>query len=132
MIKIAQSNAARIAKMLLGANDLAIAHTYSTEDVFRLALDAEGKLRRFGLSKKDMRGAEVSAVSSENVSNSYARKGWRRAATRVLLVRRSTGWFIVRADRIDVGQTGGGVRFILTSKQDAIAMAEFRRGYGVR
>ena len=66
------------------------------------------------------------------MNNTYARAGYWRAATRVTMIRRASGWFLTSVERTEVGQQGGGPGVLtLTAEQDAIAVKRTRAQYRI-
>lgn len=131
-IKITASNLPAIEAALAQVNGKASEHTYTNAaDIVRLAQRAENAVARLVGAKKHAPGAQMRALSGEAVSNSYNSKGYTRAATWVNIERKSSAWYLTRCERGDVGQGGGYERLMLTPAQDALAVAKFRKSYGV-
>ena len=71
-------------------------------------------------------------TSGGAVASCYVKKGFSRAATRVTLERRATGWLLASASATAVGASGGGKgALILTIEQDAEAVRLLRASYSV-
>lgn len=131
-IKITQGNSGKIEAALSAVNGKAGAHTFTTfDEVKYIASLAENRVVALVGTKKHAKGATAVAVSGDAVSNSYNRKGYVRAATKVRLERRATGWFLTEAARVKIGQSGGVFGIRLTAEQDALAVAKLRQSYGV-
>ena len=122
----------RIESALASVNGTATTHTITAwGEVRDLARTAEAECVSLLGSPRHARGARYSVVSGDSVSNDYAQKWRYRAATRVVMVRRVGDWYLVSAERVEIGQKGGGARLILTPQQDEIAVALLRRRYRV-
>ena len=133
-IRITEANAAAIEAALKAVNGKAEAHAYTTfGEIDSLAAAAEAKLEALGLPKSSHRcGALWTETSGSAVSNSYAKKAFGRAATRVRLQRRPSGWYLVGAVATTIGASGGGKgELILSAEQDAEAVRRLRAGYYV-
>ena len=133
-IKIDTANAAAIEAALKAANGRATAHSYiSFREIQSIAGAAEAKVVALVGSKKCAVGALVRSTSGDAVSNAYAKKTSRRAATNVTLERRSTGWFLIYVMGTEVWQKGGGSdALMLTPKQGDLAVALFKTQFGVQ
>ena len=131
-MKINIANKAAVEAALGEANGRASAHCFKTQkEIVEIVCRAEIRLAAMGLPKKAQTGIEIIAVSGEAVSNAYAKKSFSRAAARVNIVRTSTGWFMTRCERANVGQQGGSENMILTPAQDKAAVAALRSTYSV-
>jgi len=133
-IKIELKNEGAIVLALGAVNGRAEAHAYTTfHEVARIAQAANLKIS--GLVGSDARavGATVTATSGEAMSNAYAKKAFgTRPATRVVLERRATGWFLIHAERYGVYQQGGGAdQMTLTQAQCDCAVARFKDQFRV-
>lgn len=128
-IKIAQANAAAIESALKAANGKAHEHTYTTfPEIDYLAQQAEKTVREL-LNVADLPGATWAETSGGSVAKAYKSM---RNATRVTLVRKSTGWYLTDAQAVMIGTDGGGRgRLTLTAAQDVAAVAKLRKAYSV-
>jgi 7-keto-8-aminopelargonate synthetase-like enzyme len=125
-IKISPENALTIEDALKTVNGRAEYHAYTTfPEIEGLAATANSLLTKTLLPKSDHKKARLVAISGVAVSNAYAKKGRTRAATRVELECRSTGWFITAAAPATVGQSGGNLRLVLTPAQKEASLARF-------
>ncbi len=133
-IKITTDNAAAIEAALKAVNGKALQHAYAVAyEIEGLAEDAEKQLESLGLPKSGRVGASWTQTSGGKVSNSYAKKCHSRTATAVRLERRSTGWFLIEAKKVEVGQSGGGAGLLtLTQAQADDATRRFRARFAVK
>lgn len=126
-IKISRENGAKINTILGEVNGSARSHCFSDEyDIRYVVGSCEADLIELLPSKKMAIGAKVIAVSGDEVSNAYSKKGRTRAATRITAERRATGWFLTSVERAEIYQDGGFVQLILTEDQDCAAVSKFR------
>ena len=126
-IKISPENSLAIVAALKAVNGRADRHAFTTfNEVADLVTQANSSLAKTLLPKSEHKGARVKAVSGVAVSNAYAKKGFFRAATSVILERRSTGWFITAIVPATVNKSGGWQRLVLTPAQKELAMARFQ------
>lgn len=122
-LKITEQNAAAITTALDAVNGKARAHAFTEyADVASQADQAEKAIRRHVLAR-DATGAAWVAISGESVNNTYARKAFDRVATRIVLERRASGWFLVDIGKTFIKQAGGGARLVITQAQAEIARA---------
>lgn len=128
-IKITTANSAAIEAALVSANGRASEHTYSAAGIVRIAQRAEIAVVRLLGAKKHAPGAQMRALSGEAVSNAYS--GYTRAATYVVIERKSAAWYLTICERGDVRQGGGFTRLLLTAAQDSLAIAVLHKSYGV-
>lgn len=132
-MKLNISNKTKIEAALAAVNGHASRHAYTEQDEILDLIDrANQKLERLQLPKKDWVGAQISATSGSEVSNAYARQGFRRAATHVVIERFPSGWFLTLVEKAEVWQQGGAENLVLTPEQDAIAVYKLRQGYTVQ
>lgn len=118
-IKIVRENAAKIQSLLADANGRATSHAYTTySEVEAVALYSEIKLDKAGLPKKQRTGVLASSTSGGVVTNAYSKKSSTRAATKLVLERRATCWYLIDVQRTEVYQKGGGpVRVVMSPEQ---------------
>tara|TARA_R110000751_G_scaffold294600_1_gene402587 strand:+ start:218 stop:685 length:468 start_codon:yes stop_codon:yes gene_type:complete len=120
-----------LAKALDAVNGRAEAHTAASHDVFYQAELAEAHLQELGILKWERRRARRVYISGEPVTNAYARLGYFREATRVVLERGSRDWFVVSIKRVQVDRTGGHATTHLTPEQAARAVDNFSKTFCV-
>lgn len=133
-IKITADNKDKIESALKAVNGTAYAHAYtSADEVLQLVSAAEKQLAKL-LPKKSWAGATWAETSGAPVAKAYSRKAFSpRAATRVVLLRGSSAWYLVSATKTSVGESGGGAgRLSLTAEQTAEAVERFREGFDTR
>jgi len=133
-IRIIEANSAAIEAALKAVNGRAEAHAYTAfGEIEILAETAEARLEALGLPKTRRTGALWTETSGSAVSSSYAKKAFGRAATRVRLQRRPSGWYLVGTVATTIGASGGGKgELILSAEQDAEAVRRLRAGYSVK
>jgi len=133
-IRIESKNSAAIEAALKAVNGTAYNHCFTAfAEVLAVATDAEERVVGFVGSKARAVGATVGRTSGAAVLNAYANKCFGpRVATRVMLERRSTGWFLIDAKKAEVWQPGGGGgRIALTQSQRDLAVARFEVRFDV-
>lgn len=114
-------------------NGRANAHAYTSmheiEQVAAIASDALASI----LPTKDHAGAQYVSTSGDKMPSAYARKGWApRSCTRVVLSRRTSGWFIIDLRVEYVYPTSKGASCLkLTPGQDEKARTRFATQYSV-
>ena len=129
-IRVIKEKSAAIELALAAVNGKGGGHCYTNAiDIMDIADWGEKRLSALGIRQKDMIGAQVFACSGEAVAKAYK---WSRKATRVVLERRSSGWFLISAAATEVYTRGGSVSLAMTAAQDAVAVERFRRGYLVQ
>ena len=128
-IKIEVKNEAAIVAALKLVNGKAAEHCYTSfMEIERIASWAEFNVVRLVGTKALAVGAKVTATSGDKVSSSYSKSP--RAATRVVLERRATGWFLVVCVRTEVWQEGGAAdRLTLTQSQADRAVCLLKRTF---
>ena len=137
-IKIDQKNEIKIATQLLlsdapthqarlRANKHTLNEGYQVRD---LATEAGRYLTELGLtSQASQKGAVVTFSSGGSVPSAYK---WSRATNRIQIQRRATGWFLTNVERTSTYGNADQPVYTLTSEQDAICVAGFRKGWTVR
>lgn len=129
-LKIDLKNEQAITAALADANGQSREHTFNTyKEIWDLAQQAERQLDELSLKKAARPGAALEAVSGEPVALSY---NWARRATRVVIERRPSAWYLTELDAEAVWQCGGKSRLLLTQDQDAEAVSILRSGYSLR
>jgi hypothetical protein len=132
-IKIVEDNAIAIEDALKAVNGRAETHAYTEfYEVERLAEMAECELSALDLPKADRAGARWTETSGDKVPNACGKKWHGRNATRVVLERRSAGWYLLSAQKVQIGQSGSGAgRLALTQKQADEAARRLRARFDV-
>ena len=126
----AQALTREIFEALMAVNGRADSHTYTFGiEISNVADDAEKALSI--LPKALRAGATYVAVSGGSVSRAYCKKGRYRKATRVTLVRNSSGWVLTDIASEDIAEKAPSPTLTLTETQDAEAVARFRSQYRV-
>lgn len=132
-IKITVENKAAIESALASVNGRADAHTYTSyDDIDGIVKRAEQKSHALLGSRKSMIGAVVIATSGVAVTNAYAKKAFKRVATRIVIEYRSTGWFLKDVVKCDIYQEGGDERMFLSEEQRYVAVKKFTSQFNVR
>jgi hypothetical protein len=127
-IKISEEKSVAIALALDAVNGKAWNHTFSTfREIADIAADAEKQVVEIVGSQRAAVGAVLKAVSGQKVANSYK---YARIGTRVVIERRSTGWFLINIVSETLYASQGGARTLtLTPAQDAKAIEVLRASY---
>jgi hypothetical protein len=123
---------AKIDEVLRSVNGEASMHTYSSaSEILEIAKEAEEKLDRLGLPKKDRAGAIAEKTSGRKVPSAY---GYRRIATYIKMMRGSRDWFLTFVAKVNVfpDNPGRNLSLTLTQEQDRIATENFKKGYQVQ
>lgn len=129
-LKIDKKNEQAITVALADVNGQSREHTFNTfKEIGDLAQQAERQLDELSLKKAARPGAAMEAVSGKPVALSYS---WARQATRVVIERRSSAWYLTELDAEAVWQRGGKSSLQLTQEQDAEAVSILRSGYSLR
>lgn len=128
-LKITETNVAAIEAALAEINGRCTAHTYtSAAEIAEIARLGEVTLAEW-LPKDALPGAVITATSGDWVPNAY--RGV-RIGTRVVLQRRSRGWYLISVHATTLYREGGRTRFTLTREQHALAVARFSSQYSVQ
>ena len=128
--KITQANAQKIEAVLREINLKSTAHTYTRFDqIEALIVDAESRLTSLLKAKKHFTGAIFDASSGFGVCNSYK---YSRDATRITLVRKAGGWYLIDAVSTVIYKEGGKKILRLTESQDAIVYKKVRTNYSLQ
>lgn len=127
-IKITETNSVAITLALIAVNGKAWDHTFNIyEAIAIIAAEAEAQVVEIVGSQKAAVGAVLKAVSGQKVANSYK---YIRIGTRVVIERRSTGWFLIDIVSETLYPNQGGARVLtLTPDQDAKAIEVLRSSY---
>jgi len=98
-----------IADALSEANGKAFAHTYnSPQDVVDLAYRAEELLDKHGVPQNKRRNCTAVAYSGVPTSRAYARSGRSAVATKVVLLRVASLWYVTNVERCERYTGPGG------------------------
>ena len=128
-IPITTNNAGKIEAALRAVNSGASRHTYTSfDEIATEAARAERKVLAL-LTKTQAVGAKFMSTSGGSVPNSYK---YARISTSVVLERRRAGWVLTGAERSTLWATAPKSTLVLTTEQDAAAVARLRAGYAVR
>jgi len=123
---------ARIEDVLRSVNGAASSHTYSSaSEILEIAKEAEEKLDRLGLPKKNRAGAFAEKTSGYKMPKAYK---YRRLATYVKLARGSRDWYLTCALKVEIYPDAPDRRLsiTLTEEQDKIVVDTFRKNYHVK
>lgn len=129
LIKVTIENRSAIEFALAAGNRGANEHTFQIyQEINHICFRAEKRLTELLASKIHFPGARISARSGDALPNAYK---FSRVTTRVEMVRKPTGWFLVSVMRETAYQNAGGIYYTLTAKQDAHAVSLLRSHYRV-
>lgn len=129
-LKIDKKNEQAITAALVDANGQSREHTFNTyTEIWDLAQQAERQLDELSLTKAARAGAAMEAVSGKPLALSYS---WARRATRVVIERRPSAWYLTEIEVVAVWHRGGKSSLQLTQKQDTEAVSILRSGYSMR
>lgn len=105
-IKITEANKAEIEDALRAVNGKFVKHACTEFDgVLHRAACAEERLESIKLPKALRAGAVWTSTSGMPVANSY---GSNRTGTRVTLLRKLNGWYLVKIEQVTIYKEGGG------------------------
>lgn len=126
-IKINEENKMKIENALKAVNGRSEAHAYTqASEIEAIAERAENELTCL-VYKKDAAGAEYVSISGDAVSASY--RGMRNG-TKIVIQRRSTGWYLIDAEAVLLYAQGGGKnRLYLTERQNDAAIAYLHKNF---
>lgn len=130
-IKVEEKNADLIEAALAAINGKDTEHCFTSyEKIVDLCKLAEDHLVIITLlDKSHHAGAQVLATSSSKVANAYKS---RRIATRVVLVRQASGWYLQDVIRTELfPNQGGEFRVYLTKAQAEKATEAFQKQFQV-
>lgn len=130
-ILIAEKNADSIAAALREVNGTATAHTYCDfSEIAGIAAEAEREALALLGTKKNIIGVRWAETSGGRVPNAYDRRSHTRAATRVTLERRPSGWVLTDIRKATIFKAGGGPGILfLEDKHEAAAIHELQKRY---
>lgn len=124
-LKICEKNKNEIETALYEINGDANAHTITSySKVEKLAAHFEYRLERAFLPIKFRAGATAVIISGDKVANSYK---FRRQATRIKIVRKSTAWYLCNISQEMIYVEGGKKTLTLTDEQKNEAVTRFLR-----
>jgi hypothetical protein len=128
-LKVTIENRSAIEFQLAAGNRGANEHTFQIySEINQICVSAEKRLTELLGSKIHFPGARISARSGGALPNAYK---FSRVTTRVELVRKPTGWFLVSVVRETAYQNAGRIYYTLTPKQDDHAVALLRSHYRI-
>lgn len=106
----APADRTKASNALDAVNGKATAHTYQfCSQILDLVLLAEKRLIKHNVPQNARAGTVVTALSAVPTANAYARKGSKTAiATKVVIERTSTGWFLTAVERVERYTGPGG------------------------
>lgn len=119
------ANNIKIAAALVAANGAARAHTYvAVSEIRGIAQDAEARLEKLGIPKRDRAGASIRSESGEKLPSAYK---YQARTTVVYLERGSSHWYLIKARESSIwpGQRPT-TDLHLTAMQDQTAIRAFR------
>lgn len=130
MIRITPENAAAIQAILKQANGNAAEHAFTTfAEINAIARRAESQLEDFGLPLRNRIGAQWIETSGGAVGRRYR---YARRATKVHLLRRPTGWYLVEVMQAKIYESPGKTEKIkVTRAQEAEIVKRVRAQFEV-
>ena len=128
-IKIVEANRQKIHALLSEINGKSVSHTASQQNIFDLAEMMELRLNKFGIAKKDRKGAIASGMSGGDVPNAYK---YSRIVTSYDIERGASDWFLVYAKRDETYGNAAKPRLSLTVVQRDIAVSKFTSQFSVQ
>ena len=129
-IKIESKKIPQIQTALDDVNDKNTKHAITdAREIFEIATVAEDDLLGIVNTKKSAVGAQYFAESSEPVAGRYK---YPRNGTRILMKRKTRGWYLIEVKQIQLWPSDGGREgLMLTPGQDKIAIEHIRRRYTI-
>ena len=129
LIKVTIENRAAIEAALAAANGRSNQHTFTSFiEIRTIAEEAEKSLLLLLESKSALPGACVVSRSGGAMSNAYK---YSRITTKVLLARKTTGWYLETVSITEAYSERGFRRLVLTPAQDQRAIEKLRACYWV-
>ena len=128
-VKIVEANRRAINLMLGEINGKSVSHTAHDKHIFELAELMEMRLEKFGIAKKDRRGAKASGMSGGNVPTAYK---YSRIVNSYTIERKSSDWFLIDARRDEVWGNASKDKLSLTVAQRDIAVSKFTAQFSVQ
>ena len=128
-IKIVEANRTKIHALLGEINGKSVSHTASEQNIFDLAEMMELRLNKFGIAKKDRKGAIASGMSGGDVANAYK---YSRIVTSYDIERGASDWFLIVAKKDETYGNAAKPRLSLTPAQRDIAVHKFTSQFSVQ
>jgi len=128
-IRIVEANRTKIHALLQEINGKSVSHTASQQNIFDLAEMMELRLNKFGIAKKDRKGAIASGMSGGDVPNAYK---YSRIVTSYDIERGASDWFLIVAKKDETYGNAAKPRLILTVVQRDIAVHKFTSQFSVQ
>lgn len=130
-IKVSAGNASAIEASLKNVNGRATTHSFTkAAEIIKCAEQAEAATKALLASQKESVGVSATFESGDQVANAYNNM---RTGTRVMLMRRTSGWFIVDMQSFQMYRDGGhSMRLFFTPEHDARAIAVLRSRYQIK
>jgi hypothetical protein len=128
-LKIVEANRIKIHALLQEINGKSVSHTASQQNIFDLAEMMELRLNKFGIAKKDRKGAIASSVSGGDVPNAYK---YSRIVTIFGIERGASDWFLIVAKKDETYGNAAKPRLSLTVIQRDIAVHKFTSQFSVQ
>ena len=128
-IKIVEANRTKIDALLQEINGKSVSHTASQQNIFDLAEMMELRLNKFGIAKKDRKGAIASGMSGGDVPNAYK---YSRIVTSYNIERGASDWFLIAAKKDETYGNAAKPRLSLTVVQRDIAVSKFTAQFSVQ
>jgi len=128
-IRIVEANRQKIHALLGEINGKSVSHTASQKNIFDLAEMMELRLNKFGIAKKDRKGAIASGMSGGDVPNAYK---YSRIVTSYDIERGASDWFLIAAKKDETYGNAAKPRLSLTPAQRDIAVSRFTAQFSVQ
>lgn len=126
-IKIVDQNQSAISAAINSVEGKSSVNLLSYNKLIDLAQHAERRFEDLGIPIKYRSGAEFNYHPAGPWANCYT---YGQGATRVRIIRKSTGWFIKEIERIKVyPNTNESMDLMLTEEQKNIAVTQFCRSF---
>lgn len=127
-ILISEDNLETIGAALAKVNGTAYAHTFCSNDILKLAQEAEKKAMALASNKRILVGSRYVAISGKNLPKGYS---YSRLVNRVTLLRRSRGWTIIELKKERTGIWIPAPALYLTQRASKKAIDDFRDTFRV-
>ena len=128
-VKIVEANRRAINVLLGEINGKSVSHTAHDKHIFELAELMEMRLEKFGIAKKDRRGAKASGMSGGTIPNAYK---YSRIVTIFDIERGPSDWFLIFAKRDENYGDSAKPRLSLTPAQRDLAVSKFTAQFSVQ
>lgn len=126
-IRITADNVGALDKAIRDAEGNATARTMSAGDCIAAVGEAAEHPAMRWLPQKEQEGARALYEQSTNIASSCNGVPY---ATRIIIERRATGWFLIKVERWGCRKKQpGGITLCLTEQQSAQATRRFRATY---